>query len=501
MYDLLANLGQGFLVAVSPTNLWLCLVGALAGTLIGVLPGLGPVATIAMLLPVTFGLDPAGGLIMLAGIYYGAQYGGSTTAILLNVPGEAASVVSALDGHQMARQGRAGVALAIAAIGSFIAGTFATLLVAALGMPLAQFTQLFAPADYFSLMILGLICAVVLSGGSLPKAFVMIALGLVLSTVGSDSETLEQRLTFRLPELFDGIEFVALAMGLFGLAEILRNLEGTTARQIVNQKINRLMPNRAEMAEAGPAIGRGTLLGSLLGVLPGGGAVLSSFASYTLEKRLSKTPQAFGKGAIAGLAGPESANNAASQTSFIPLLTMGIPSNAVMALMVGALTIHGIVPGPQFINTHSDLFWGVIVSMWIGNILLLIINLPLIGVWVQLLRVPYKFMFPAIVLLCCIGIYTVANSPFDVMMTAIFTLLGYVLMKFGYEAAPLLLAFVLGPLLEQYLRRTLQISAGDPSVFFTRPISASILCLCLLLVVIAVLPMIGRRRAEVFVED
>jgi putative tricarboxylic transport membrane protein len=290
-------------------------------------------------------------------------------------------------------------------------------------------------------------------------------------------------------------------MGLFGLAEILKNLEATSIRTIIDQKITRLLPSRQEFTEAAPAIGRGTLIGSILGVLPGGGAVLASFASYTLEKRLSRKPEQFGQGAIAGLAGPESANNAASQTSFIPLLTMGIPSNAVMALMVGAMTIHGIVPGPQFINTHSDLFWGVIVSMWIGNVLLLIINLPLVGVWVQLLRVPYKFMFPAIVLLCCIGIYTVASSPFDLMVTAAFTLLGYVLAKFGYEAAPLLLAFVLGPLLEQYLRRTLQISAGDPSVFFSRPISASILALCLLLVAIAVLPMIRRGRSKVFIED
>ena len=501
MLDLFTNLGTGLLVAVSPTNLWLCLVGVVAGTLIGVLPGLGPVATIAMLLPVTFGLDPTGGLIMLAGIYYGAQYGGSTTAILLNVPGEAASVVTAIDGHQMAKKGRAGVALAVAAIGSFVAGTFATMLIAALGTPLTLFTQMFAPADYFSLMVLGLICAVVLSGGSLPKAFVMIALGLVLSTVGADTETLEQRLTFRLPELFDGIEFVALAMGLFGLAEILKNLEGSAVRDFVDQKISRLVPNRAEIGEAAPAIGRGTLLGSLLGILPGGGAVLSSFASYTIEKRLSRKPEEFGHGALAGVAGPESANNAASQTAFIPLLTLGIPSNAVMALMLGALTIHGIVPGPQFVNTHPNLFWGVIVSMWIGNMLLLIINLPLVGIWVQLLRVPYKFMFPAIVLLCCIGIYSVANSPFDVMLTAGFTVVGYVLMKFGYEAAPMLLAFVLGPLLEGYMRRALQISAGDPGVFVTRPISATILVLAAALVVLAVLPSIRQKRKEVFVDE
>ena len=368
--DLFANLAFGFSVAVTPTNICLCLIGALVGTLIGVLPGIGPLATIAMLLPITFGLPPVGALIMLAGIYYGAQYGGSTTSILINIPGESSAVVTTLDGHQMAKQGRAGPALAIAAIGSFFAGSVATVLVAALGAPLTSVALMFGPAEYFSLMVLGLVFAVVLAKGSVPKAIAMILLGLLLSTIGSDIETGQSRMAFDIPELADGIGFVVVAMGVFGFAEIMRNLEHTGSRDIVQAKVTGLMPTVADLKAAAPAIGRGTVLGSILGILPGGGAVIAAFAAYTFEKKVSKTPERFGKGAIEGVAAPESANNAAAQTSFIPLLTLGIPPNAVMALMVGAMTIHGIVPGPQVMTKQPELFWGLIASMWLGNLML-----------------------------------------------------------------------------------------------------------------------------------
>jgi putative tricarboxylic transport membrane protein len=500
MIDLVLNLAHGFAVAFSWTNLMLCLIGALVGTLIGVLPGIGPLATIAMLLPITFGLPPVGALIMLAGIYYGAQYGGSTTAILVNIPGESSSVVTTLDGFQMARRGRAGPALAIAAIGSFFAGCVATVIVAALGAPLTALALKFGPAEYFSLMVLGLIFAVVLARGSVLKAISMILLGLVLAMVGSDLETGAARMTFEIPELSDGIGFVAVAMGVFGFAEILRNLESPEHRELVQQKVTGLMPTRADLIAAAPAIGRGTLLGSMLGILPGGGAVIAAFAAYTLEKRVAKDPSRFGKGAIEGVAAPESANNAASQTSFIPLLTLGIPPNPVMALMVGAMTIHGIVPGPQVMTKQPDLFWGMVASMWIGNLMLLVINLPLVGVWVRLLRVPYRHLFPAILVFCCIGIYSVNNTPFDVVLTAAFALLGYWLVKHDFEPAPLLLSFVLGQMLEENLRRAMLIARGDPTVFLTRPISAGLLILAAGLLVVAVLPMIRKRRDAVFVE-
>ena len=412
--DLFANLWFGFSVAVTPTNLGLCLIGALVGTLIGVLPGIGPLATIAMLLPITFGLPPVGALIMLAGIYYGAQYGGSTTSILVNIPGEASSVVTTLDGHQMAKQGRAGPALAIAAIGSFIAGCFSTVLVAALGAPLTSLALLFGPAEYFSLMVLGLIFAVVLAKGSILKAIAMILMGLLLSAVGSDIETGQSRMAFDIPELADGIGFVVVAMGVFGYAEIMRNLETTESRDIVQAKVTGLMPTFKDLKDSAGAIARGTILGSILGILPGGGAVIASFAAYTFEKKIAKDPSRFGRGAIEGVAAPESANNAAAQTSFIPLLTLGIPPNAVMALMVGAMTIHGIVPGPQVMTKQPELFWGMIASMWIGNLMLVIINLPLVGMWVRLLRVPYRLLFPAIVIFCAIGVYSINNAPADV---------------------------------------------------------------------------------------
>ena len=500
MTDLIANLALGMDVALSLKNVWYCFIGCLIGTLIGVLPGVGPIATITMLLPITFGLDPVGALIMLAGIYYGAQYGGSTTAILVNIPGEATSVVTTLDGHQMAKQGRAGVALGIAAIGSFLAGCVATVIIAALAVPLTKMALLFGPADYFSLMVLGLMFAVVLARGSVLKAIAIILVGILLSTIGTDLESGEERLTFGWTEIADGLDVAVIAMGMFGFAEILRNLETTVARDVIQSKIGNLLPNRADMRTAAAPIARGTLLGSMLGLLPGNGAVLGPFASYTLEKKLAKDPSRFGRGAIEGVAGPESANNAGAQTAFIPLLTLGIPPNAVMALMVGAMTIHGIVPGPQIMTKQPQLFWGMIASMWIGNLMLLIINLPLIGLWVRFLKVPYRLMLPSIVLMCCIGIYSINNSPVEVVMTAAFGLFGYALVKFGFEPAPLLLGFVLGRLMEEKLRQALVISRGSFMTFIERPLSAGLLFVALILMLIAILPTIRKSREQVFKE-
>jgi putative tricarboxylic transport membrane protein len=501
MSELLANLALGFSVAAHPYNIGFCLLGALVGTLVGVLPGIGTVATVAMLLPITFGLPPVGALIMLAGIYYGAQYGGSTTSVLVNIPGEAGSVVTCLDGHQMARQGRAGAALAIAALSSFFAGCVATVLVAALGTPLTSLALLFGPAEYFSLMVLGLIFAVVLAKGSVLNAIAMILTGLLLSMIGSDLETGAGRMTFDIAELSDGIGFANVAMGVFGFAEIIRNLEmSQESRDIVKGKIKGLMPTRQDLIDSSGAIARGTILGSLLGILPGGGAVVASFAAYTFEKRISKHPERFGHGEIRGVAAPEAANNAAAQTSFIPLLTLGIPPNAVMALMVGAMTIHGIVPGPQVMTKQPELFWGMIASMWLGNLMLIIINLPLVGVWVTLLRVPYRLLYPSIIVFCCIGIYSINNSPTDVVIAAVFGLVGYWLTKHDFEPAPLVLAFVLGPLMEENLRRAMLIARGDATVFITRPISGVLIALAAGLLVLAALPMIRKRREEVFVE-
>jgi putative tricarboxylic transport membrane protein len=500
MSDIFSHLAFGFAVVLSLKTLALCFLGCLIGTLIGVLPGIGPVATIAMLLPVTFGIDPVSALIMLAGIYYGAQYGGSTTAIIVNIPGEVSSVVTVLDGHQMARQGRAGVALGIAAIGSFIAGTLATVMIAALGAPLARFALVFGPTDYFALMVFGLMFAVVLARGSLLKAVAMILAGVLLSTVGTDLETGQPRLTFGRAELFDGIEFAVLAMGVFGFAEIVRTLEEKQNRSLSEAPIGRLLPSLDDMKAAIAPILRGTVIGGLLGLLPGNGAVLGPFAAYATEKRLSKHPQQFGKGAIEGVAGPESANNAGAQTAFLPLLTLGIPPNAVMALMVGAMTIHGIVPGPQIITKQPELFWGMVVSMWIGNLMLLVINLPLVGLWVRLIKAPYRLLFPAIVLFCCIGIYSINNSAAEVAEVAIFGLLGYVLLKLDFEPAPLVLGFVLGRLLEEKFRQSLLISGGDLHTFADHPISATLLVLTALIVLIALLPAIRRKREQVFTE-
>ena len=499
--DLLANLAIGFGVAFTFQNLLYAFFGVLLGTLIGVLPGIGPVPTIAMLLPITYALPPVSALIMLAGIYYGAQYGGSTTAILVNLPGESSSVVTCIDGYQMARRGKAGKALSVAALGSFIAGSVATLVVAAFAPPLAEFALKFGPAEYFSLMVLGLLAAVVLASGSLLKAIAMIVLGLLLGIIGTDVNSGLQRFTFGVPELSDGIGFVVVAMGLFGFAEIIVNLEQKEHREVFTDNVSGLWLKWREFKEALPAILRGTGIGSVLGILPGGGALLGAFAAYTVEKKIAKDPSRFGKGAIQGVAGPESANNAGAQTSFIPMLTLGIPPNAVMALMVGAMTIHSIQPGPQVMTSNPQLFWGLIASMWIGNVMLVILNLPMIGIWVKLLKVPYRLLYPAILLFCCIGVYSLQNNVFDVLMTAIFGVLGWVFVKLECEPAPLLLGFILGPLMEENLRRALLLSRGDPTVFFTRPLSLGMLVAAGLLLLIIVLPAVRKTREEAFLEE
>lgn len=499
--ELLDNLSLGFATAFTLQNLLYCFIGCLLGTMIGVLPGLGPIATIAMLLPATYALPPIAALIMLAGIYYGAQYGGSTTAILVNIPGESSSVVTAIDGYQMARRGRAGVALFTAGFGSFFAGCVATLVLAAFAAPLAEIAFKFGPAEYFSLMVLGLIGAVVLASGSLIKAIGMIVLGLLLGLVGTDVNSGAARYSFDIPELTDGIGFVAIAMGVFGFAEIMNNLEQKEKRETFLDKVTSLWPNKQDFKRMMPSILRGTGIGSLLGVLPGGGAPLAAFAAYSLEKKTSKYSEEFGKGAIEGVAGPESANNAASQTSFIPLLTLGIPPNAVMALMVGAMTIHNIQPGPQVMSSNPALFWGLIASMWIGNLMLIILNLPLIGVWVKMLTIPYRHLYPAILVFCCIGVYTVNNNNFDIFMTAMFGIAGYLFFKLGCEAPPLLLGFVLGPMMEENFRRALLLARGDFTVFLTRPLSLGLLLAAAALVVIVALPAVKKTREEAFVEE
>jgi len=502
--DLINNLSLGFGVAFTLQNLLYAFVGCLLGTLIGVLPGIGPLATIAMLLPVTYGLEPVSALIMLAGIYYGAQYGGSTTAILVNLPGESSSVVTVIDGYQMARKGRAGPALAAAGLGSFFAGCVGTLVLAAFAPPLTEVALSFGPSEYFSLMIVGLIGAVVLASGSLVKALAMIVLGLLLGLIGTDVNSGVARFSFDIPELTDGINFVVIAMGVFGYGEIISNLShGDEKRDVFTGKVTGIFPTAQDFKNMLPAVIRGTALGSVLGILPGGGALLSSFAAYTIEKktRLKAGEVPFGQGNIRGVAAPESANNAGSQTSFIPLLTLGIPPNAVMALMVGAMTIHNIQPGPQVMTSNPELFWGLIASMWIGNAMLVILNLPLIGIWIKLLTVPYRWLFPAIILFCAIGVYSTNNNNFDIWMVALFGLIGYLFIKLGCEPAPLLLGFILGPMMEEYLRRALLISRGDWSVFVTRPISASLLAVAVLLLVIVLLPSIKKKREEAFVED
>ena len=496
-----ANLAFGFDQALSGSNLFYCFIGVLLGTAIGVLPGLGPVATIAMLLPITFGLPPVSSLIMLAGIYYGAQYGGSTTAILINLPGESSSVVTAIDGYQLAKQGKAGQALFTAAVGSFFAGTVATFLIAGFAPPLAEVALKFGPAEYFALMVLGLAASVALAHGSLLKAISMVLLGLLLGTMGQDLYTGTPRFTFGFTEFADGLDFVALAMGVFGLGEIIRNLEDERKRHIIVSRVRDMIPTMAEIKVIIGPILRGTALGSVLGILPGGGALLASFGAYTFEKRVSKHPEKFGKGAMEGVAAPEAANNAGAQTSFIPMLTLGIPSNPVMALMIGAMIIQGIVPGPNVITEKRELFWGIVASMWIGNFMLLVLNLPLIGMWVKLLTVPYRMLFPAIMAVCSIGVYSVSNNPVDVYAMAFFGVIGYAFIKLDCEPAPLLLGFVIGRLLEEYLRRAMLLSRGDPFVFFQRPISAVLLILAILALVIVLIPSVSKKREDVFREE
>jgi putative tricarboxylic transport membrane protein len=492
--ELIANLGMGFDTALTLSNLFYCLIGVFLGTAIGVLPGLGPTATIAMLLPVTFGLPPVAALIMLSGIYYGSQYGGSTTAILVNLPGEAASVVTSLDGYQMARNGQAGKALAAAAIGSFFAGTVATVLIALFAPPLADIALKFGPAEYFSLMVLGLVVAVVLAQGSLLHAIGMVILGLLFGLIGTDVNSGMARFTFDMPQLADGISFVVIAMGMFGLGEIISNIEHESTRSVMVKKIEGLMPTKEDLKRIAAPILRGTILGSALGILPGSGNILGAFAAYSLEKKISKNKDQFGKGAIEGVAAPESANNAGAQTSFIPMLTLGIPSNPVMALMIGAMILQGIQPGPSVITEQPALFWGIIASMWIGNLFLIILNLPMIGLWVRMILVPYPLLFPAILAFCCIGVFSLNNSDFDVYLIAISGVLGYVFSKLKCEPAPLLLGFILGPLMEEYLRRALVLSRGDATVFLTRPISATMLALSLIAVVVVLAPAVRKQR-------
>jgi TctA family transporter len=499
--EILWNLVLGFQTALQFHNILYCLIGALLGTLIGILPGLGPTATIAMLLPITFTLSPDSALIMLAGIYYGAQYGGSTTAILVNLPGEASSVVTAIDGYQMARKGRAGPALAIAAIGSFIAGTVATLVIAVSAPALTALALEFGSPEYFSLIVFGLICSIALAHGSILKSLAMIFLGLLLGLIGTDIYTGAQRFTLGSLALFDGVNIVAVAVGIFGVSEILRNLENEHERSVTKTVIGRLMLSRHDLSQSKWPIVRGTVLGTFLGVLPGGGAMLSSFGSYAMEKKLSRHPERFGHGAIEGVAGPESANNAGAQTSFLPMLTLGIPSNPVMALMIGALILQGIQPGPNVMVQRPDLFWGIIASMWVGNLILVLLNLPLIGIWVRLLAVPYYALFPAIIAFSAIGIYTVNNSSFDLYTLAVFGLGGYFLGKLGCEPAPLLLGFVLGPMLEEHLRRAMLLSDGDPLVFLSSPISFAFTALSVVTITFACLPSLSKKREAVFVED
>jgi putative tricarboxylic transport membrane protein len=495
------DLLYGFNIAIQPINLLSCFFGVFIGTLVGVLPGIGPVGAMSLLLPVTFGISPVSGIIMLAGIYYGAMYGGSTTSILVNIPGEAASVVTCLDGYQMALQGRAGPALGIAAFGSFIAGTFGVVGLMLLANPLANLAVRFGPTEYFSLMCLGMSVLIYLTQGSILRGLAMAGIGLFLSLVGQDIITGKARFTFGLAGLLDGVGLVPLVMGLFGISEIFLNLEKLTERIVLTTKIKGLLPNREDWRRSAKPIGRGTLLGFFLGILPGGGAIISSFVSYALEKKFSKNPERFGKGAIEGVAGPESANNSATSGAFIPLFSLGIPANVVMALLLGALMIHGLRPGPLMLTEHPEIFWGTVASMYVGNAMLLALNLPLIGIWVKILKIPYKTLFPLILLFCLIGVYSVSTNVFDIYVMLVFGALGYLLRKLNYEPAPLVLAFVLGPMLEQNLRQALILSDGRLSVFLTRPLSAGSLLLSLFLLLSAILPSFQRKRESVISEE
>jgi putative tricarboxylic transport membrane protein len=499
--DLLNYLNIGFGVALQPINLFYCFVGVFIGTLIGVLPGIGPVGAMSLLLPTTFKTTPEAAIIMLAGIYYGAMYGGSTTSILVNIPGEAASVVTCLDGYQMARQGRAGPALGIAAFGSFIAGTLSILGLMLVAPPLSRFALKFGPPEYFTLMVLGLTVLIYLAHGSMPKALIMATFGIVLGLIGMDSINARPRLTFDRMELMDGVGLVPIVMGLFGISEVLLNIEQKIRRDIFQTKIKGLLPTAKDWRDSAGPIARGSVLGFFLGILPGGGAVISSFISYAVEKRVSKHPERFGKGAIEGVAAPEAANNAATGGAFIPLMTMGIPPNVIMAMLLGAFMIHGVQPGPLMMKQNPGLFWGVIASMYIGNGMLLILNLPLIGMWVKVLKVPYRILFPLILLFCLIGVYSVSNAVFDIYIMVVFGIVGYLMKKFEYEGAPLVLAFVLGPLLENNLRKSLIMSQGDFSIFFLRPLSAASLIIAIFLLISPLIPWMGKKRHEIPKEE
>jgi putative tricarboxylic transport membrane protein len=481
---------MGLSTCIEPMNLLLCFIGCFVGTLIGVLPGIGPAGTIALLLPATFRINPVGAIIMLAGIYYGAAYGGSTTSILVNIPGEVGSVVTCLDGYQMTKQGRAGPALGVAAFGSFIAGTFGVIGMMFLAPELARVALSFGPPEYCSLIILALAILTFLSSGSMAKSLLMAVFGLLLGCIGIDPVSGNARYTFGVPALLDGVGIVNIAMGLYGIAEVFENLEERVVRRVFKDRIKNLFPNLKDWKDSIGAMIRGSFIGCFLGILPGGGAIISSFLSYAVEKRVSKHPEEFGKGAIAGVAAPEAANNGASQTAFIPLLSMGIPGNSVTAVLMGALIIHGVQPGPLLITGHPELFWGVVMSMYIGNIMLLILNLPLIGLWVQVLRVPYRLLFPLIIFFTLIGSYATNYSIEDLYITIIFGVIGYLLRKFDYQLVPIVLAYILTPLLEQALRQSLLISDGSFLIFFRRPLSLVLLILAILALV---LPAVKRR--------
>jgi len=492
--EILNNIFYGFSVAFIPANILYCFIGVFIGTLIGVLPGIGPVGAMSILLPVTVQIPPISSIIMLAGIYYGSMYGGSTTSILVNIPGEAASVVTCLDGYQMAKQGRAGPALGIAAFGSFIAGTLSVVGLAFLAPPLGEWALKFGPPEYFSVMVLGMTMLIYLASGSVPKAMMMALVGVLVASVGMDATSATQRFTLGILELNDGIGLIPLAMGLFGISEVLINVEQGLKRELAKEKIKGLLPTRQDWKDSTAPIARGSLLGFLFGILPGGGGVTSSFISYAVEKRVSRHPEKFGKGAIEGVAGPESANNAATGGGFVPLLTLGIPSNPAMAMLLGALLIHGMQPGPLLMQKQPDLFWGVVTSMYVGNGMLLLLNLPMIGIWVQVLKIPYQILFPLILLFCLIGAYSINNSVADVLIMIFFGIVGYLMRKFEYEGAPLILAYVLGPMLEISLRQSLTISSGSFAIFFTRPIAAGGMLLAILLILSPLLPRIRKKR-------
>jgi putative tricarboxylic transport membrane protein len=495
--EIIHNLLFGFSVALQPNSLLMCFIGVLLGTLVGVLPGLGPVAAMSLLLPITYSVNPVGAVIMLAGIYYGAMYGGSTTSILLNIPGEAASVVTCLDGYQMARQGRAGPALGISAMGSFIGGTISVVGLMLVAPPLAEVALQFGPPEYFSLMLMGVIMLTFLAGDSMPKALCMAALGIFLGNIGMDILSGMERFTFDIPILIDGVGLVPVAMGLFGISEVLLNLETTLKRDIFKTSLKGLLPNLEDWRQSLWPIIRGSILGFFLGILPGGGGVIASFTSYAVEKRFSRHPERFGHGAIEGVAGPETANNAGTGGAFIPLLTLGLPSNAVMAILLGAMLIYGMQPGPMLIKAHPDLFWGVITSMYIGNAMLLVLNLPLIGLWVKILKIPYRLLFPLILLFCLVGAYSLNNNTAEVTIMVIFGVLGYFLRKFKYPLAPAILALVLGPMLEKALRQSLLMSVGSGWIFVTRPISLVTLLISFALLASSLLPWMRKKQEKI----